>query len=50
MLLVLGLKSRFDKETGFISLFISAIRGFNGPVSGYAINSFVDSAADRQLY
>lgn len=49
MLLVVGLKSRLDKEPGFISLFISALREFNGPVSGYVIIPFVDSAADTQL-
>lgn len=50
MLLVVGLKSRLDKEPGFISLFISALREFNRPVSGYVIIPFVDSFVDtRQL-
>lgn len=33
-----------------LDLFISAIREFNGPVPGYAIIAFVDSAADWRLY
>lgn len=48
MLIVPGLKDGFGKGTG--SLSSSIMREFNGPVSGFAIIPFVDSAGQQLLW